>query len=653
MSELHQALTPLAFGTLRLRHRLIVPPHGGGTGSLVKDDAAYERYVAYWLQRVEDGFQWIGGGPGYVRRPVITGFEPTGTGASGSVEGLFRHPLYPQRAGSLIEKVHAAGGYASVQLVLQGGMPTAPSAHLSGYLDHRATHVLDGREIEQQVEEYVFSALTAIEAGVDVVEMHANHDDLVQWFISPLTNRRTDAWGGSFDKRRRFLREIVEGVRARTPRPITLGLRLALSEEMAGGAGIEDCIAIVKAFEAEGTVDYISLDIGHNWGPVSYLQHGMYAEGEWAGLCGQVKRETALPVIYVGRVVHPETAERIVTSGQADLVGMVRALIAEPQWLRKATSGRTQEIRPCIGMNDCIHRYTLDGLGFGCAVNVRAGREGTPEPPPPARPFDLLVVGGGPAGSELAALAAERGHRVALWEQRDHLGGALADASGAAINSLFRDWLGYQQRRLADLGVKVELGRTGTAADVLGAGADVVAIATGSRPRDPHLPGQELPHVLDYIAAMSAPLAGRRVALIVEDDGPAPLTVADHLAGLGHEVTFVHQSPGPAPLVGKYSSGAWFARLDAVGVRFVPMARAVGITEGTVLLENTYSGRAFTLDGIDAVVLACGGTGADELYVELAGRHPRVHLLGDAFAPRRMTFATRQAYELMLTLEDS
>jgi 2,4-dienoyl-CoA reductase-like NADH-dependent reductase (Old Yellow Enzyme family) len=125
---LERALTPLQVGTMSLRHRLVVPPHGGGTGSLIRDDATYERYVAYWLQRLDDGFQWVGGGPGYVRSTaLITGFEPTGVGAAAGVEGLFRNPRYLPRMSAFTERVHAAGGFASVQLVLQGGMPTAPS----------------------------------------------------------------------------------------------------------------------------------------------------------------------------------------------------------------------------------------------------------------------------------------------------------------------------------------------------------------------------------------------------------------------------------------------------------------------------------------------------------------------------------------------
>ncbi len=421
---------------------------------------------------------------------------------------------------------------------------------------------------------------------------------------------------------------------------------------MAGGWELDECVRVTKAFEAEGTVDYISADMGHNWGPVSYVQPGMYAEGEWATYSAALKAETSLPVLYVGRVVHADTAEEIIASGQADMVGLVRALMAEPQWFTKASQGRTREMRPCIGINDCIHRYTVDGIGFGCGVNPEAGRETQPRLARTTNPLSVLVVGGGPAGTTLAALATERGHSVRLWEQRDALGGALRVAATAEINTLFHTWIDYQSGRLDDLGVTVELGRTATVESVLESGADVVAVATGGRPRLPGIPGEALPHVSTFVQALTGAVPlGRRIAMIVEDDFLAPLTTADHLAGLGHEVTFIHQTPGPGPLVGKYSAGAWYARLDAKGVRYAPQTRVVEIRDGDLVLENTYSGRRFDSEPFDSVVLACGGTGVDELYVGLLGRHPRVHLLGDAFAPRRVTFATKQAYELALLLD--
>src|SRR5262245_439077 len=338
---------------------MVVPPHGGGNGNLMGTDADFEQHCALWLAKLDGGMQWIGGGPNFVRNPLPPGFEPTGVGAHGP--GFFRHPRYHDRIGELASRVHARHGYLSVQMVLQGGMPIAPSSTLSSYADHRVPHALDHDEVEWLVREYGESAAIAIDAGVDAIEIHANHDDLVQWFLSPLTNRRDDEYGGSFEGRRRFLREIVEAVRSHAPRPCTLGLRLCMDELIDGGFGVDECAAVMSAFTAEGTVDYFSLDVGSNWGDPSYIPLGWYEDHQWAPLCGQAKSATDLPVVYAGRVVDVAQADAVIAAGQADVVAMARATMADAEIVAKSRAGRAEQVRPCIGLNECIHRRLVDG----------------------------------------------------------------------------------------------------------------------------------------------------------------------------------------------------------------------------------------------------------------------------------------------------
>ena len=648
---LQAALQPITVGTMSLPHRLFVPTHGGGAGSITADDSRFDDLVNYWMARVDDGFAWIGGPTGHVKHVHIPGFEATGVGALGKEPGIFRHPKFTERMGTFADRVHAKNAYLGIQLVQQGGMPSAPSSTFSGFLDHRGVHVLNHDEIEWIISEYIESAGIAADAGVDSIEIHANHDDMVEWFLSPLTNKRQDEYGGSYENRLRFLRSIVDGIRARVGRPITLGLRLAMDQYMDGGYGIDECMRFMQTFEADGTIDFFNLDVGGNWGPVTYIQHGMYPEGNWAQLCGEAKKATRLPVLYVGRVVHAATAEQIIADGNADMVGMVRALIADSSWLTKNLAGRAEDVRPCIALNDCIHRYTLEGLGFGCGTNPRAGRESKPPIGVASTPVRLLVVGGGPAGMELAATAAERGHSVELWEAKTDLGGRFAIAAQLRANAPYQDWIDWSARRLTQMDIPVYLGRRADVRSVLDADVDVVAFATGARGRRPGIPGEFLPHVAGadaVVLGVARPL-GHRVLVIAEDDGPAPLSVADQLAWDGHEVTLAFRTPGPSPLVGKYSIGAMLASLDNQGVTVLQNARAVQIHTDRVDFAHSYSGRSFSVE-TDSVVLVTGGIGNDALYRAVKPHHPRVHLLGDAFAPRRMTFATKQAFELAMQL---
>ena len=651
-AALPHLFSPVTVGRFTLDHRLVVPPHGGGASNLVGSDDEFETLLAMWLPKATGGFQWIGGTPSHVRNPLPQGFEPSGVGAHGP--GHFRHPRYAARIGQFVSRLKNAGATAvTVQMVQQGGKPIAPSATFSAYDDHRIAHALDVDEIEWLVREYGESAALAVDAGGDVIEIHANHDDVVQWFLSPLTNLRTDRYGGSFENRIRYLREITDSIRRHAPRPFTYGLRLCIDELIDGGYGLEECQRLVEAFTADGTVDYFSLDVGNNFGSPSYVPSGWHDDIEWAALCGQVKQATNLPVVYTGRVTSPEQAEAVLAAGHADLVAMARATFADFDIVHKARGTNPVPIRPCIGLNECINRKQVEGLGYACGVNPLWAHEWELRnlPERTSQPQRVLVVGGGPAGMELAGLCSEHGHAVTLWEKGPTLGGLLSVAAMVRANAKYQRWIDWQVGRLERAGVDVRLDREANAADVLNGGFDMVALATGAVPRLPAIPGIDGPGVFPagaVVKGLATP--GPRVAVLAEDDGPAPMSVSDHLAGLGHEVTLAVQTAGPAPLVGKYSIGTMLARLVDGGVRIVPMARATRIADGTLHLSSTYGSREWAEGPFDSVVVVAGGIPNDGLWRELKGRHPSVHVLGDAYAPRRVVWATRQAHALARTL---
>jgi 2,4-dienoyl-CoA reductase-like NADH-dependent reductase (Old Yellow Enzyme family)/thioredoxin reductase len=636
---------PIRIGGMELRNRIMLPPHGRLTGDPFGGDKQAAAHLAYWRRRADSGAAWVCGLNGFIANPVIPGFEPTGLGAT--VRGVFRLPRFRERAGQYAEAIHSAGAYASVQLIMQGGMPQSPSGLLANYTNNQVPHEMTADEIAWLVEEYAFSAGEAKAAGLDGVELHANHEDLLQLFLSPATNHRQDEYGGDHDRRMRLLLDVVRGIRRQVGPGFTVGVRLNMDEFFEGGYDLEEGLAIAASLEADGSIDYLHCVVGNNWGAPSYIQPHHYAVARWSELARRYKQALDLPVVYTGRVATVAAAARVIEEGHADVVGMARAMFADGDLVAKARGGRTAEIRPCIGTNDCLHRVTVEGMRFGCSVNPLTGRESEPPPAPAESPRRVLVAGAGPAGLELAASLAERGHRVSLWEREDEIGGQMRVAARAAENAAYADFLAFQERRLAELGVDVKLGHEAVADAVADAGFDVVAVATGARARRPPIPGVDQPFVVEGREVMlGRAQVGRKVLVVAMEDHMQPLTIAGHLTDLGRDVTVLYQTPAIAPLVGRYSIGAPLAKLSAAGARVEVMERVAGIEPGHVVSRNVYSGAERVHAGYDSVVLACGGEADAALHTALRGRVPELHVLGDAYAPRRISFATRQAYEL-------
>ncbi|MBM0124233.1 NAD(P)-binding protein [Pimelobacter simplex] len=635
---------------MRLRNRVMVPPHGSGIGNLWGTEAEAEVHMAYWESRALDGASWIDGVRGRVRNPVIPGFETGGYGAE--TLGNYRQPNYVERVQELAHRLHRAGAVVTSQLTVIGGVPQSPGRVLSSPLTSARPHVMSVADIAEYVEEYRYSAERARAAGLDGIELHLNHDDMLEWFLSPLTNDRDDDYGGPLENRARFAVEALRAVRDAVGTDLTVGVRFNLREEMPEGYDEKGGIEVAQLLEATGMVDYLHAVVGSPWGDPSYIQPQYYDAAQWSGLAGRVREAVALPVVYAGRVTTVEVAEQVLAAGHADVVGMARAYLAERDLLAKARSGRSSEVRPCVGGNDCISRQYAEGLPFGCAVNPHvkteaSGRWGEGALGVAATPRDLLVVGAGPAGLELAALAAESGHRVRVWEAADRVGGQLATAAQAPTFERYADYLTWQSARLERLGVDLRLGMRASADDVVAAGAEVVAIATGARPHRPALPGIDLPHVADAadVLAGTAEL-GRRILVVARDDHLPPLTVADLLSERGHDVTLVYGAAQPGQLLGRYILGGILARLHRRGVRFRQLEEVRAIRPGGVDVRHVYTFATTPLEGVDSVVLACGADSDATLHAELVGRVPELHLLGDAYAPRRLSFATRQAYAL-------
>jgi 2,4-dienoyl-CoA reductase-like NADH-dependent reductase (Old Yellow Enzyme family)/thioredoxin reductase len=636
---------PIQVGTMRLRSRVMLPPHASAIGNIYGTEDEARRNIAYFEQRADAGVGWVGSLSTHIRNTLAPGFEPTGVGAA--TTGFFRLPFFVERVQAFCTAMHARDTTVTVQMVHQGGMPHGPSPVMSAPTINLVPHVMDQDDIDSFVREYAESARLSQQGGADGVELHLNHDDLHEWFLSPLTNHRDDGYGGSMEGRARFSVECLRAIREVVGDTMTVGVRLNIREELPGGYDVDGGVELAQYLESTGLIDYVHGVVGSPWGNPSYIQPQYFEPAQFADLAGRLKAGISLPVVHTGRITSPDVAEQVLASGQADIVGMARAHIADGDLLVKAREGRTHDIRPCVGGNECISRRYVEGLPFGCAVNPSTSHEvdGPWVNRAPGR--RLLVVGGGPAGMELAALSAEAGLDVELHEAEDELGGQLRHVVRAPRHEGYAQYLDWQRRRLATAGVTVTTGSRLTVDDVLAKDAHVVAVATGAGPRRPDVPGVDAPHVAEIRAVLAGRAElGQRVLVVAQDDHVAPLSVADHLAGAGHQVTVVYATHQPAPLLGRYIIGGILGRLDAADVRFVFMEEVVGIDRHAVTTRNVYSGRQRSLDGFDSVVLACGSVSDSALYDELRGRHRDVHVLGDAYAPRRLVFATRQAWAL-------
>lgn len=646
---LSRIFEPFSIGPMRLRNRIMLPPHASAIGNLFGTQEEAEKHVGYWVSRAQAGAAWVGGITGFVENLIPPGFDPSGVGAR--TAGIWRRPDCIERVGMYASGLHAAGACATAQLVIQGGMPHGPSQALSGPLVNLVPHALTVDEIRWFVREYGFSARQAQRAGLDGVEIHANHDDMIEWFLSPKTNLRSDAYGGSFENRMRFLREIIAEIREQVGADFVIGVRMNMVESEPGGYDEAGGLAIAQALQATGSVSYLHFVMGSPWGNPSYIQPHYYQPAQWAGLSQALRRHLTLPIVHTGRVNSPQVAEAVIAAGMADVVGMARAHIAERELVSKARAGRTQDIRPCIGCNECIARQYMEAIPFACTVNPSVGYEipGLPALQGPAK--KLLVIGGGPAGMELAATARERGHQVELWEREAALGGQMALAARMPTQEVFNDYIRHQQQRLADLGVTVRLGKAARAEDVIAASADVVALATGARARRPDIPGVHGPLVHDAWQILRGEVTpGRRVAIVAQDDHVVPLSLADYLSSRGHQVTLLYSTNAPAVLLSRYFLGAILARLSQAGVEIIAMEEVTGIALPHIRTRNVYSLIARQRGEFDSVALACGGLSENQLQAELTGKVPALHVLGDAYAPRRTVFATRQAYQLARVL---
>jgi len=462
----------------------------------------------------------------------------------------------------------------------------------------------------------------------------------VDQFWSPLFNRRTDEYGGSLENRMRFGFEVLREIRRQVGCDWVVGARISGDEMTAGGLTAGDMAEIARRLAASGLVDFLSIIGGaaHTL-PLQALAVPNMASphGVFVPLAAAIKAAVpGMPVFHAGRIVDPVHADQILADGSIDLVGMTRALIADPDLPRKAIEGRLDDVRLCVGANEgCIDRI-YQGKPVTCIQNPETGRETElAEPVPAAMRRRVVVVGAGPAGLEAARVAALRGHRVILLEREAEVGGQVLIAARAPARAEYAGILRFLARQVDKLGVDCRLRVEASVDTVLAESPDVVIIATGSSPHVPDLRGLDGKHVVtDRDVLLDRVEVGERVVVVDDVHTQQGLSTAEHLLDRGRRVEVISRLFYAGQDVGVTSIAPLYSRLFAKGVTLTPHTDLVAVEGSAVVVANVYTRAERRIEGVDTVVLSMGSRSIDALYRALKGQVAALHAIGDCVAPR-------------------
>jgi mycofactocin system FadH/OYE family oxidoreductase 2 len=557
----------------------------------------------------------------------------------------------------LTDAVHEHGTKIFGQLIHQGrqmsssltNRPILAPSPIPCPLRREIPKEMELEDIREIVSSFGQAARRLKEARFDGIELQCAHGYLLQQFLSPFSNHREDEYGGSLENRLRFVREVISEVRSQVGREPIVGLRVSGDEFVPGGLTVEDMKEICRQLEASGQIDYLSVSLGNYASSYLTTPPWYIPPGSFVYLAAKIKEAVNIPVACVNRINDPLLAERILAERQADLIGMCRALIADPELPRKAREGRLAEIRPCTACRQgCSGVTTATIPHLTCTINAAVGQESETSSlrPAPTR-RKVLVIGGGPAGLETARMAAGRGHDVILWEKKEELGGQVALFAKDPRRNEIGGFIRFLADEVERLGVEVCRGVSASPEMVAALEPDVVVVATGSEPDLPPIPGlsNAAPATVWDVFQQTKEI-GKRVLVIAGGEGhQPPVSAAEFLADQGKTVEVVSTLSTVGADLETNTFKLLYQRLLEKGVVLSPMTGVKEVLPGEAVVYNTYT-KAERRIPFDTIVVATGNRAVDHLYFALKGKVKKLYRVGDCAAPRKIDNAIYEGYHL-------
>lgn len=629
-------LEPCKIGKLELKNRVFMAPMGTGTDV---DGGFNEKNIAYYTERAKGGAGIL-----FTAANLATDkYEPLAGNMLDSFQKVERLSLLADSTHYYDSKlcVQISAGLGRMGLCDPFTPPCAPSAIPSFWFPNLVSKALEIEEIEDIVSKIAYSAILAVQAGADAIELHSYGGYLLDQFMTSLWNKRTDAYGGDLSGRMKFTLDSIAAIQNAVGKDFPLFVKFTPYHEIEGDRELEEGIAIAKMLEATG-VTALHIDLGcyecwYNAIPTVYQPDGCDLD-----IVSEIKNAVNIPVIGQGKLGDPSVAEKALVDGKLDLVGLGHTFLCEPNWVNKVANGFTYDLVPCIGCNECLYK-DFAGKGTTCAVNPLCGREKEYPLTQVNEKKKILVLGGGPAGMEAAIIAAERGMEVELWEKSNKLGGNLLAAGAPSFKKDVLRYINYITTKLLRSNVTVRLLKEWSVKDVTSKNFDAVIIACGSTPLKPNIPGIENKIVYTSTDVLTNAVKPGRKNVIIGGGLVGCETALSIIIDNNKEAIIIEALDSLLKIVDHCPNNDQKLRAMIAENKLESICSAKVTEIGNNFVEYEKDGNTQRID-CDSIILACGYQPNNQFVEDLKEVCDTVKVIGDSRKPRKIYDAVHEGF---------